>query len=101
MPPKLRFHTIDKDDLVWQKLDEEADAWIASICKRETCMDVGHLILKYKEGKAEVMHAAIKGGYNIVYRLEYKDGSSAIMRIPIKGTATATQYHSTGTVPRY
>ncbi|XXH01671.1 hypothetical protein Hte_008031 [Hypoxylon texense] len=30
------------------------------------------------------MHPVIKGGYNIVYRLEYKDGTSAIMRIPIK-----------------
>ncbi|KAK4208067.1 hypothetical protein QBC37DRAFT_432541 [Rhypophila decipiens] len=30
------------------------------------------------------MHHVIKGGYNLVYRLEYEDGHSVVMRVPIK-----------------
>jgi hypothetical protein len=78
---------MDKDDLVWEKLDEAYDDWNASIRTNETYRAVGNLILKYKPGSAELMHIAVKGGYNVIYRLEYKDGSSAIMRIPIKGIA--------------
>lgn len=77
---------MDKDDLVWERLDEATDKWIASLRTKETYRTVGNLILKYKSGQAELMHPMVKGGYNIVYRLEYKDGTSVIMRIPIKGT---------------
>ncbi|KAJ2992102.1 hypothetical protein NUW58_g2287 [Xylaria curta] len=85
MPPKPRFFFTDKDDLVWRKLDEATDEWDISIRTNETYRAVGNLILKYKKGQAELMHSVIKGGYNVVYRLEYKDGSSAVMRVPIKG----------------
>lgn len=85
MPSKPRFLCMDKDDLAWQKLDEDTERWEASIRTNEVYRAVGKLILEYKDGLPELMHSAVKGGYNIVYRLEYKDGSSAIMRIPING----------------
>ncbi|KAI1120578.1 phosphotransferase family protein [Nemania abortiva] len=84
MPPKPRFLFMDKDDLVWRKLDEATDEWDISIRTEETYRAVANLILKYKKGQAEQMHPAAKGGYNVVYRLEYKDGSSVIMRVPIR-----------------
>lgn len=77
---------MDKDDLVWEKLDEATDKWGTSVRTKETYRAVGELILKYRNGQAELMHPVIKGGYNIVYRLQYKDGTSAIMRVPISGT---------------
>lgn len=86
MSPKPRFLSMDKDDLIWQKLDEATDAWHISICTKEMYRAVGNFILQHKEGQAELMHPVVKGGYNVVYRLEYKDGSSVVMRIPIKGT---------------
>ncbi len=67
-----------------------------SIRTKEMYQAVGKLILKYKDGQAEVIHPVIKGGYNIVYRLEYKDGSSAVMRIPIKGTPRAIRSTALG-----
>lgn len=77
---------MDKDDVVWQELDEATDEWLKLIRTEQVYRAVGNLILKYKDGQAELMHAVIKGGYNVIYRLEYKDGSSVVMRIPIKGT---------------
>lgn len=77
---------MDRDDLVWQKLDEDTEQWEKSIRTKEIYRAVANLILKYKDGQPEQMHPAVRGGYNTIYRLEYKDGSSAIMRIPIKGT---------------
>ncbi|KAI1171486.1 phosphotransferase family protein [Nemania sp. FL0916] len=91
MPPKPRFLCTDKDDLIWEKLDEATDEWDISTRTNETYNAVAELILKYKAGQAEVIHPPIKGGYNVVYRLEYKDGSSAIMRIPIKGIVTSPE----------
>lgn len=85
MTSKPRYLSMDKDDLIWEALEEGADDWVASARTKEIYRAVGDLILKYKEGQAEVMHPAIKGGYNVVYRLEYKDGSSVIMRVPIHG----------------
>lgn len=76
---------MDKDDVVWQELDEATDEWLRLIRTEQVYRAVGNLILKYKDGQAELMHAVIKGGYNVIYRLEYKDGSSVVMRIPIKG----------------
>ncbi|KAI1376982.1 phosphotransferase family protein [Hypoxylon crocopeplum] len=84
MPPKSRFLVTDKDDLIWEKLDEATEKWDKSVRTEETYRAIGNFILKYKDGKAKLMHAVIKGGYNMVYRLEYKDGSSAVMRIPIR-----------------
>ncbi|KFG88002.1 phosphotransferase family protein [Metarhizium anisopliae] len=85
MQSKPRFLLMDKDDLVWQKLDEEAEEWDKLIRREETYRDIGNIILKYRQGKPEMMHAVVKGGYNVIYRLEYSDGSSVILRIPIKG----------------
>ena len=86
MPAKARIFCMDKDDLVWEKLDEGTDRWDESIRTSEVYRAVGKLILNYKDGQPELMHPAVKGGYNTAYRLEYKDGTSAIMRVPIKGT---------------
>ena len=76
---------MNKDDLIWEKLDEKIDEWDKLGRTTETYRAVGNFILKYRDGQPEVMHSAVKGGYNVVYRLEYKDGSSVIMRVPIKG----------------
>ncbi|KAF7538019.1 hypothetical protein G7Z17_g12714 [Cylindrodendrum hubeiense] len=83
--PKFRFLCMWMDDLVWQKLEEDTDQWNESIRTDEVYRAVGNLILKYKPGQPKVIHRAVRGGYNTVYRLEYKDGSSVIMRVPIKG----------------
>ena len=85
MVPKLRFTHMSKDDDVWEKLDEVSEEWEESLRTEKMIRAIGGLILKYREGEAELMHSVIKGGYNLVYRLEYKDGSSVIMKIPIKG----------------
>lgn len=76
---------MDKDDVVWEKLDEATDEWDKLIHTKEIYRTVGNLVLKYRNGLPELMHAVVKGRYNIIYHLEYSDGSSAIMRIPIKG----------------
>lgn len=89
MPPKPRFLCMDKDDVVWRKVDNATDEWDKFIRTNEIYRAVGNLILQYRNGQPEVMHRVVKGGYNIIYRLEYSDGSSAIMRIPIKGTPRA------------
>jgi hypothetical protein len=89
MPAKPRFLCMDKDDGVWQKLDDATDEWDKSIRTNEIYRAVGNLILQYRNGQPEVMHAVVKGGYNIIYRLEYSDGSSAIMRIPVKSMPRA------------
>ncbi|KAF4450461.1 phosphotransferase family protein [Fusarium austroafricanum] len=84
MPSKPRFLCMDKDDIVWQELDNATDEWDNSIRTTEIYRAVGNLILQYRPGQPEVMHTVVKGGYNVIYRLEYRDGSSVIMRIPIK-----------------
>jgi hypothetical protein len=89
MPPKPRFLCMDKDDVVWQKLDEATDEWYKSIRTNEIYRAVSNLILQHRNCQPEVMHTVVKGGYNIIYRLEYSDGSSVIMRIPIKGMPRA------------
>lgn len=77
--------------MVWEKLDKDTEQWDRTSRTRDTYQAVGDFIMKYKKGQAEVMHPAVKGGYNDIYRLEYRDGSSAIMRVPIKGTYVATR----------
>lgn len=74
-----------KDDLAWQRNDEEAETWERSLHKATTYHAIASLIKQYKPGDAVELHRPIKGGYNIFYRLEYKDGSSTAMRIPRKG----------------
>lgn len=71
-----------------------------------TCQEVEKLILKNRPGEIRALHAPVKGGYNITYRLEYEDGISVIMRDPIPGRYDGVfqhDYHpeliSTGVVP--
>lgn len=85
MPPKPRYVRMDKDDLAWQRNDEEAESWERSLNKANVYRKIAGLINKYRPGEAVELHRPIRGGYNIFYRLEYKDGSSAAMRIPCKG----------------
>ncbi|OBT57307.1 hypothetical protein VE04_01731 [Pseudogymnoascus sp. 24MN13] len=76
---------MDKDDIVWDKLEDDLEKWELSVNKAVIYRGVAALILKYRPGEAVELHMPIKGGYNAFYRLEYKDGSSAGMRIPCKG----------------
>ncbi|KAM5347249.1 hypothetical protein ACJ41O_010254 [Fusarium nematophilum] len=85
MPPKLRCVRMDKDDLAWEKSDDEAEKWERFLSKPETYQAIGNLINKYKPGKAVEVHRPIRGGCNVLYRLEYEDGSSAALRIPCPG----------------
>lgn len=85
MTPKLRYVRMTKDDLAWEKSDEKIESWERSLHDSEIYRGIGNLILKYRPGKAVKLHSPIRGGYNILYRLEYSDGSSAAMRIPCKG----------------
>lgn len=85
---------MDKDDIIWRELEEATDEWEKVIRTDAIHRAVGKLILKYRPGQAELMHRVIKGGYNIIYRLEYKDGSSIIMRIPIQGQCALTEWAS-------
>lgn len=77
---------MDKDDLAWEKSDEEVESWQKSLHDGEIYLGISSLIRKYRPGQAVRLHTPIRGGYNIFYRLEYSDGSSAAMRIPCKGT---------------
>lgn len=86
MPARLRFLNMSKDDLVWEKLEADTEQWGDSVRTNDIYRAVGNFILKYRKAPPEVVHKAIKGGYNTIYRLEYKDDSSVIMRVPIKGT---------------
>ncbi|POR37530.1 Uncharacterized protein TPAR_02269 [Tolypocladium paradoxum] len=85
MPPKRRYVRMEKDDLAWEKSDEEVESWERSLHNAAIYRGIANLIMKYKPGEAVELHKPIRGGYNIFYRLEYKDGSSAAMRIPCKG----------------
>lgn len=96
MPGKARFLVAEKDDFVWQKLEEDSDAWYASVRTSETCRMVGNFMSKYKDAKPELMHTVIRGGYNVVYRLEFEDGTSLVIRIPIKGIIPGLQYPPRG-----
>lgn len=74
-----------KDELVWDRMDEEVEEWEKSIHNAAIYHGVVALIKKYRPGEAVELHMPIKGGYNALYRLEYKDGSSAAMGVPLKG----------------
>lgn len=50
---------------------------------RDAYRALGKFILKFTEGKPEQIRPPVKGGYNVVLRLEYKDVTSVIMRVPI------------------
>lgn len=78
-----------KDDLVWEQLEEVSEEWEKSIHTSDTYRAIAKLILKYRDGKPKELHLGVKGGYNVVYRLEYADGSSAVLRMPIRGKTCA------------
>ncbi|KAK9435770.1 Protein kinase-like protein [Metarhizium brunneum] len=84
MAPKLRVVRMERDDLAWEKSDEEAESWERSLHKSDLYRGVANLIQKYKAGDAVELHTPIRGGYNVFYRLEYRDGTSAAMKIPCK-----------------
>lgn len=77
---------MDKDDLAWEKSDEEVETWERSLHKAEIYHAIANLIKEHRPGDAVELHRPIRGGYNVFYRLGYKDGSSVGMRIPYKGT---------------
>ncbi|KAI1119030.1 phosphotransferase family protein [Nemania sp. NC0429] len=85
MAPKQRDESMPCDDLLWEISDGEVEIWEKSLHKAEIYRAIASLITKYRPGEAVKLHRPIRGGYNIVFRLEYKDGSSVAMRIPRKG----------------
>jgi hypothetical protein len=85
MPPKRRPVLQDEDDLAWKTTDDAFDSWKATLHDRSTYLAIADFILKYRKGEAIRLHTPIKGGFNILWRLEYKDGSSAALRVPAKG----------------
>ncbi|KAF5137917.1 Altered inheritance of mitochondria protein 9, mitochondrial [Metarhizium anisopliae] len=85
MAPKPRYVRMEKDDLAWEKSDEEVESWERSLHNSDIYRGIGNLIIKYKPGEPVKLYSPIRGGYNIFYRLEYSDGTSAAMRIPCKG----------------
>ncbi|KAK8005934.1 hypothetical protein PG991_012231 [Apiospora marii] len=85
MPSKLRYVCMDKDDMIWEKLDEAVEQCEQTLRKATTCKEVKRLILQYRPGEVRGLHEPVKGTYNFVYRLKYEDGSSALMRVPIPG----------------
>lgn len=84
-PAKLEISNAQKDDLIWQKLEEDRKEWNEFVCTTEAHREVGSFLQRFKDVKPEVMHTVVKGGYNVGYRLEFEDGTSLIMRVPIKG----------------
>ncbi|KAI1428946.1 phosphotransferase family protein [Xylaria sp. FL1777] len=86
MEPKARYVTEPRDDLAWEENDKQDEIWEKSLYSKEVRRAVGNLILRYRPGPAEVLHRPIKGGYNVLWRLEYKDGSSTALRVPFKGS---------------
>ncbi|KAI1175571.1 phosphotransferase family protein [Nemania sp. FL0916] len=86
MEPKARYATEPSDDLAWEENDRQDEIWEKSLYPKEVRGAVGNLILKYRPGAAEVLHTPIKGGYNVLWRLEYKDGSSTALRVPFKAS---------------
>ncbi|KAL1890460.1 hypothetical protein Sste5346_008289 [Sporothrix stenoceras] len=84
MPSKPRLICADKDDLVWERLDERIDLWLTTVKTSDIYHAAARFILQHRPGEGDLMHTVLKGGYNIAFRLQYKDGTSVIMRIPIK-----------------
>lgn len=51
MPPKPRYVRMEKDDLAWEKSDEEVDKWERSLHNAETYRAITNLIIKYRPGE--------------------------------------------------
>ncbi|KAI1467762.1 uncharacterized protein F4812DRAFT_471162 [Daldinia caldariorum] len=85
MLAKPRYVRMDKNDLAWERSDQDVEAWERSLSKAHIYHEIANLINKYRPGEAIELHDPIRGGYNVFYRLKYKDGSSTAMRIPCQG----------------
>jgi len=85
MAPKFHYVSMDKDDEIWEKLEEEEEKWLATTIKPDVFRAVGRFMLRHRRGKGDTMHPVRKGGYNLAYRGEYADGHSIVMKVPIPG----------------
>lgn len=76
-----------RDEQVLDARNQAVQEWLEHARSDEACLKVREFLtgLQCKSGQPKQMHPAIKGGYNLAYRLEYEDGHSILMRIPIKG----------------
>ncbi|CAJ2507621.1 Uu.00g088070.m01.CDS01 [Anthostomella pinea] len=50
MPPKLRYVRMPKDDLAWQKNDEEAETWEKSLNKADVYRTIADIIKNIRVG---------------------------------------------------
>ena len=80
------------DDLVWKRSDQLFEDWErrSMLHKREVYEAIADLICQHRGGSGSAgtaikLHRPIKGGYNVVYRLDFDEGPSAAMRIPCHG----------------
>ncbi|KAM7187783.1 hypothetical protein V8F20_010840 [Naviculisporaceae sp. PSN 640] len=86
MPPKPRFLPMPRDEQVLDARNQAVEEWLGYAGSKQVYVKVQEFItsLRLKNERSTRMHPLIKGGYNLVYRLEYEDGRSIIMRVPIK-----------------
>lgn len=92
MPDRILLPELTKDDVVWEKLEIDTDRWAHDASTEEVRdavrdfidASVGQTLKSCKSEKIQYMDA-IRGGYNMVYRLRYKDKSSLVMKVPIQG----------------
>lgn len=61
MPSKPRLICADKDDLIWEKLDERIDEWLKTVKTSDIYRVVAKFILQHRPGEADLMHIALKG----------------------------------------
>ncbi|KAK3315733.1 phosphotransferase family protein [Apodospora peruviana] len=85
MFPKPRLLCMERDDLVLQERNTAAEKWLQTARSKQVYSAVRDLVLEHKHGQPKRVYPVVKGGYNIVYRVEYMDGTSVVMRVPIKG----------------
>ncbi|KAJ5730854.1 uncharacterized protein N7483_005362 [Penicillium malachiteum] len=74
------------DDVAWERSEAIQEAWIHTLFKKETLMDIGRFILKHRSGKAIELCDPKAGGFNMSFRMKYEDGGSAMIRFPNPGT---------------
>lgn len=76
-----------RDDSVLDAQNEAVEEWLEFVGTEEMSVKVRDFIMQLgcKNGKPKTMHPVIKGGYNLVFRLEFDDDTSIVLRVPIKG----------------
>ncbi|CAI4220123.1 unnamed protein product [Parascedosporium putredinis] len=67
MPGKPRHLCAEKDDLLWQKLEEESDEWYESVRTAEKRRQVGNFIWQYKDAKPTLMHPVLRAQLALQY----------------------------------